>query len=58
MRLSSGCGILSSYFNPGDSRDVGSIPGLGIFPLGGNGNPLQYSWLENPMDRRAWQAIV
>ena len=39
--------------NVGDTRDSGSIPGLGR-PLGeGNGNPLQYSWLGNPMDRGA-----
>ena len=38
--------------------DPGSIPGLGRFPGEGNGNPLQYSCLENPMDRRAWQATV
>ena len=37
--------------------DLGSIPGLGRSPAGGNGNPLQYSCLENPMDRGAWQAI-
>ena len=37
----------------GDSRDVGLIPGLGRFPGEGNGNPLQYSCLENPMDRGA-----
>ena len=36
----------------------GSIPGLGRFPGEGHGNPLQYSCLENPMDRGAWQAIV
>ena len=42
----------------GDARDVSSIPGLGISPEGGNGNPLQYSCLENSMDRRAWQATV
>ena len=36
----------------------GSIPGLGSFPGGGNGNPLQYSCLENFMDRGAWQATV
>ena len=36
--------------------DVGSIPGLGRSPGGGNGNALQYSCLENSMDRRAWQA--
>ena len=42
----------------GDIRDSGSIPGLGRSPGEGNGNPLQYSCLENPMDREAWQAIV
>ena len=38
--------------------DLGSIPGLGRVPGEGNGNPLQYSCLENPMDRGAWQATV
>ena len=38
--------------------DLGSIPGLGRFPGEGNGNPLQYSCLENPMNRGAWWAIV
>ena len=38
--------------------DLGSIPGLGRSPGEGNGNPLQYSCLENPMDRGAWQATV
>jgi len=43
----------------GDIRDTqGSIPGLRRTPGGGHGNPLQYSCLENPMDRRAWQATV
>ena len=42
--------------NAGDTGDTGSIPGLGRSPGGGNGNPLQYSCLENPMDRRAWWA--
>ena len=42
----------------GDTRDVGSMPGLGRFPGGGNGNPLQGSRLGNPMDRGAWQATV
>ena len=37
---------------------VGSIPGWGRSPGGGHGNPLQYSWLENPMDRGAWWATV
>ena len=39
-------------------RDVGSIPGLGKFPGEGNGNPLQYLSLENPMDRGAWWATT
>ena len=40
----------------GDIRDMGSVPGLGRYPGGGHSNPLQYSCLENPMDRGAWQA--
>ena len=44
--------------NAGDSGDVGSISGSGRSPGIGNGNPLQYSCLENPMDRGAWQAPV
>ena len=39
-------------------RDAGSIPGLGRSSEGGNGKPLQYSCLENPMDRGAWRATV
>ena len=42
----------------GDIRDTGSISGSGRSPRGGHGNPLQYSFLENPMDREAWQATV
>ena len=42
----------------GDARDVGSIPGSGRAPGEGNGNTLQYSCLENPMDRGAWRAAV
>ena len=41
-----------------NTGDLGSIPGLGRSPGEGNGNPLQYSCLENPMDRGAWRAIV
>ena len=41
-----------------NAGDMGSIPGLGRSPGEGNGNPLQYSCLENPMDRGAWWAIV
>ena len=44
--------------NTGDTRDAGSIPGLGRSPGVGNGDPLQYSCLENPMDRGAWRATV
>ena len=44
--------------NAGDIRDPGSIPGWGRSPGGGHGNPLQYSFLENLMDRGAWQATV
>ena len=50
--------LKNSPANAEDIRDAGSIPGLGRSPGGGNDNPLQYSWLENPMDRGAWQAIV
>ena len=42
----------------GDIRDASSIPGSGRSPGGGHGNPLQYSCLENPMDRGVWQATV
>ena len=41
-----------------NAGDVGSSPGLGRSPGDGNGNPLQYSYLENPMDRGAWWATV
>ena len=44
--------------NAGDVRDTGLIPGSGRSPGGGHGNPLQYSCLENPMDRGAYQATV
>ena len=44
--------------DPGDTRDMGSIPGSERSPRGGNDNPLQYSCLENPMDRGAWWAAV
>ena len=42
----------------GDTGDAGLIPGSGRSPGGGNGNPLQYSSLGNPMDSRAWLATV
>ena len=44
--------------NAGDVRDVSSIPKLGISPEEGNSNPIQYSCLENPMDRGVWLAVV
>ena len=43
---------------PANAGDQGAISGSGRAPGGGHGNPLQYSCLENPMDRGAWQAIV
>ena len=43
---------------PANTGDVGSIPGSGRSPGGGNGNPLQYSCLGNPTDRGAWQTTV
>ena len=44
--------------NVGDSGDMGSIPGSGRSPGGGNGNPLQFSCLENPMARGPWWAAA
>ena len=44
--------------NARDAGDMGSIPDSGRSPGGGNGNPLQYSCLENPKDRGAWRATV
>ena len=44
--------------NGGEISNAGLIPELGRFPGGGHGNPLQYSCLEDPMDRVAWQAAV
>ena len=50
--------VKNSLASAGDLTDMGSIPVLGRSPGGGHGNPLQYSCLENPMDRGAWQATV
>ena len=44
--------------NAGDTRDASSIPGSGRFPGGGHGNPLQYSCMEYPIGRGAWQAAA
>ena len=50
--------VKNTPVNAGDLRDVGLILGLGRSPGEGNGNPLKYSCLENPMGRGAWQATV
>ena len=50
--------VKNSPANAGDIRDIGSIPWSGRSPGGEHGIPLQYSCLDNPMDRGAWQAIV
>ena len=47
-----------SVCSAGEAGDTGSMPGSGGSPGGGHSNPLQYSCLENPMDRGAWRAIV
>jgi len=47
-----------SACSAGDTGDVGLIPGLERAPGGESGNPVQYSYLKNPMDRGAWQATV
>ena len=62
-KLEESCKVLRAYHvalvvknppaNTGDIRDTGSIPGSGRSPGGGHDNPLQYSCLENPMDRGA-----
>jgi len=53
-----GATVKSLPANAGDTRDVRSIPGSGRMPGVGNGNPLQYSCLENSMDRGAWRAVA
>ena len=50
--------VKNSPANSGDVRDMSSIPASGRAPGGEYGNPLQYSCLENPIDRGAWQATV
>ena len=59
------CGTGGGFLSGSDGKesacnegDLGSVPGLGRCPGEGNGNPFQYSHLEEPMDRGAWQAIV
>ena len=50
--------VKNTLANAGDIGDMGLTPGWGRSPGGGHGNPLQYSCLENPMDRGTWQTIV
>ena len=50
--------VMNPPANAEDIEDMGSVPGSGRSPGGGNGNPLQYSCLENPVDRGAWWATV
>ena len=50
--------VKNQLASPGDLKDVSSIPGSGTSPGGERGNPLQYSCLENSMDRRGWLATV
>ena len=50
--------VKESAYSARDTEDAGSIPGLARSPGGGHGNPLQYSCLENSMDRGAWSAKV
>ena len=58
MGSSGGSVVKNLPANSGDVEDAGLIPGSGIFPGGGNSNPLQNFCLENPMDRGAWWATV
>ena len=58
MGFPGGVVVKNPLANAGDIRDSGLIPGLGRSPGEGNGNPLQYSSLGNPMDREAWWATV
>ena len=53
-----GSSVIKSTCNAGAMGDEGSIPGPGRLSGGGHGNPLQYSCLENAMDRGAWQPTV
>ena len=50
--------VKNSPANAGDLRDADSVPGSGRFPRGRLGNPLQYSYMENPMDRGVWRSTV
>ena len=55
MHFPGGSVVNNPPANAGDAGDAGSIPGSGRSPGEGNGNPLEYSCLENPMEREAWR---
>ena len=57
-RGSQGASRAAPVKNPPSMQETGSVPGWGRSPGEGNDNPLQYTCLENPMDREAWQATV
>ena len=58
MGFPGGAVVKNPPVNAGDVGHVGLMPGWGRSPEGGHGNPLQYSYLKNPMDRRAFRTIV
>ena len=58
MSLPGGSVGKESTYNAGESGNINLIPRWGRSPGGGHGNPLQYSYLENPKDRGAWWAMV
>ena len=58
MGFPSGAVVKNLPASAEDTRDVGSVPGFGRFPGVGNGNPLQYFCLGNPVDTGAWQVTV
>ena len=58
LGLPGGSAVKNPPVNAGDTREVGLIPGSGRSSREGNGNSLQYSFLENPMDRGSWWATV
>ena len=58
MGFPGGTVVKNLLVSAGDTGDMGPIPGLGRSPGGGSGNPLQYSCLENLIDREAWWATI
>ena len=58
IHIPGGAVVKKPSASAGETREVDSVPGSGRSPGEGNGNPLQYSCLENPMDRGAWWATV